>query len=323
MCQPNVSVIVPVYNAEKYLRECLDSLVNQTLSNIEIIVVNDGSTDSSPSIINEYAIKFNNVVVVNQENKGNAKAKATGLDIAKGEYIGFVDADDFVKTDMYQCMYKTAIENDADCVICNYNFYPLKIKTKEKWFKEYHGQIDWKFIERNTQLWNKIVKRELLENIKIKESLFNGSEGAYINVLLHANKIITLQDKELYFYRVGELSTSSNYNNTKFYIKNIEDTSKQVNYIINTKHEQELYEYFQYRIIYAILQVLIIVAFNREKQEYLKWKKSLHEMNYLKNPFLREILLDNHGYKKAFVILYIVPKSYFLTMIISNLYLNK
>lgn len=105
-----VSVIVPVYNVEKYLRECLNSLVNQTLKEIEIICINDGSEDSSLEILNEYASKDSRFVIINQENSGQSVARNKGLDVAKGEYIGFVDSDDWVDLNFFENLYSEAVK---------------------------------------------------------------------------------------------------------------------------------------------------------------------------------------------------------------------
>lgn len=117
--QPKVSVIVPVYNAEKYLRACLDSIVGQTLADIQIILVNDGSKDASGGICLEYAGKYKNISYYVQENAGSAAARNTGLDHAEGEYVGFVDSDDWIEPHMYQRLYEAAVENpDTDIVFC-------------------------------------------------------------------------------------------------------------------------------------------------------------------------------------------------------------
>ena len=117
--QPRVTVVVPVFNGEKHLRQCLDSVVQQTLADIEIIVVNDGSTDSTGAICAEYSSKDSRVVLVEQPNGGLASARNAGLRQATGEYVGFVDADDWVELDMYERMYGTAVEHSADIVFCN------------------------------------------------------------------------------------------------------------------------------------------------------------------------------------------------------------
>lgn len=119
-----VSIIVPVYNMEKYLNKCMDSLVNQTLEDIEIITINDGSKDSSLKILNEYKEKYpNKVVIINQENQGISVARNNGINAATGKYIGFVDSDDYVKTDMFEKLYKKIEKTKSDIVICDYEKY--------------------------------------------------------------------------------------------------------------------------------------------------------------------------------------------------------
>lgn len=119
---PKVSVIVPVYNVENYIRKCLDSIISQTLKDIEIILVDDGSEDNSGKICDEYAEKDSRIIVIHQKNNGLSNARNTGLNIASGEYIGFVDSDDYIKSEMYSEMYQTAEKTDADMVLCNYSY---------------------------------------------------------------------------------------------------------------------------------------------------------------------------------------------------------
>ncbi len=113
-----VSVIVPVYNAEKYLKQCLDSIVNQTLKDIEIVIVNDGSADRSGDICKSY-LSDSRVIYYEKQNEGLAAARQDGIELSHGEYIGFVDADDWLEKNMYEKMYSTAVENNADIVFCN------------------------------------------------------------------------------------------------------------------------------------------------------------------------------------------------------------
>ena len=116
-----VSVIVPVYNVDKYLRKCLDSLVNQTLKEIEIIVINDGSTDGSQRIIDEYQNTYPDIIRgFIKSNGGLSDARNYGLPFCRGEYIGFVDSDDYVDKRMYELMYTKASEDDSDMVTCDY-----------------------------------------------------------------------------------------------------------------------------------------------------------------------------------------------------------
>ena len=117
---PKISVIVPVYNVENYVSKCIESIINQTYSNLEIIIVDDGSTDKSGEICEYYAKRDDRIVLVHQENQGLSMARNNALDIAKGEYIGFVDSDDWIAPDMYEVLYNSAVQCGADISVCNF-----------------------------------------------------------------------------------------------------------------------------------------------------------------------------------------------------------
>lgn len=114
-----VSIVVPVYNAKEYLHKCLDSVVNQTLKNVEIIFIDDGSTDGSSEICKEYAAKDDRIIYYRKENEGLAAARQDGIEMASGEYVGFVDSDDWLELNMYERMYSVAVKENADVVFCN------------------------------------------------------------------------------------------------------------------------------------------------------------------------------------------------------------
>ena len=128
---PKVSIIIPIYNVENYLRQCLDSAINQTLKDIEIICVNDGSTDTSLQIINEYANKDNRIKIINKTNGGLSSARNAGLKIAQGEFIGFLDSDDYLDLNFYKSLYKRAKETNSDIVVCEY-IYRFQDNNKRK-----------------------------------------------------------------------------------------------------------------------------------------------------------------------------------------------
>ena len=160
-----VSVIVPVYNMEKYLEKCLDSLLNQTLEEIEIIAVDDGSKDASFDILQRYAAKSDKIKCFRKENGGVSDARNFGLPHAVGEYIGYVDSDDFVDSDMYEVMYNKAKEQDYDIVECNLhhtysNYEDTEIVTKYYKVEEllcFGRQI----------VWNKIFRRQWLLDTRV------------------------------------------------------------------------------------------------------------------------------------------------------------
>lgn len=173
--QPLISVIVPVYNVEEYLPKCLDSIINQTYKNIEIIIVNDGSTDKSGIICDEYANKDIRIKVIHKENGGLSDARNRGIDIANGDYIGFVDSDDYIAEDMYEYLYDFAVENDLDVAMCSScdvykdkiirpkNFKSIILEDKEKIieniFVNQHGGS-------GIGVWNKLFKYNVIKNIR-------------------------------------------------------------------------------------------------------------------------------------------------------------
>ena len=117
---PLISVIVPVYKAEKYLDKCVQSIVNQTYKNLEIILVDDGSPDNCPEMCDEWAKKDSRIKVIHKENGGVSSARNAGLDNSFGDYIGFVDSDDFIENDFYECLYDNLVENGADISFCTF-----------------------------------------------------------------------------------------------------------------------------------------------------------------------------------------------------------
>ena len=156
-----VSVIVSVYNVEKYLRKCIESLVGQTLKDIEIILVNDGSTDGSQKIIDRFMSQYDNIKCINKKNGGAAESRNMGMLQATGEYIGFMDSDDYIESEMFECMYNKAKENDYDVVECNlhHEFPDGSIDTEEC---EQYTDIGQLLMNGRNVVWNKIYKREWL-----------------------------------------------------------------------------------------------------------------------------------------------------------------
>ncbi len=194
-----ISVIIPVYNVEKYLRRCLDSVINQTFRDLEIICVNDGSTDGSAEILEEYKSKDARIILLNQENLGLSAARNTGLKIAKGEYIGFVDSDDWVELNFFEKLYEAAKKYNADAA-CSEIKRPhesgkisFKLKfTNEKVLSRIHDKYFYNKVPRQCYVWNKIYRRSELERQKLtfKEGVM--FEDVYFTprFLYFSNKIV-------------------------------------------------------------------------------------------------------------------------------------
>ena len=209
-----VSIIMPVYNVEKYIDKCLDSLVNQTLKDIEIIVVNDGSPDNSQEIIDRYVKKYpKKVKSYIKENGGQGSARNFGLTVASGEYIGYVDSDDYVELDMYDKLYNKAIKNDLDIAICgSYNVYESgerKIELDREIFKDKKKNA---FFGRMA-VWNKIYKRELLldSGLTFRSKLWYEDLDFTIQILAKAKKVGYV-NRPFYNYLIREGSTMNNSN---------------------------------------------------------------------------------------------------------------
>jgi glycosyltransferase EpsH len=209
--EKKVSVIVPVYNTVEYIRPCLESLVNQTLKEIEIICIDDGSTDGSEAILEEYAAKDSRIVVIHQGNEGTANARNRGLRVASAPYIGFVDSDDFIAPAMYEKMYRAMIGNNVEMVYCGayvyYNYAASKAGRPdiESWFSQKSGRIE----NRETGsidglLWNKLFIREIIEKYGIYfPPGMNGIEDNYLPWCYFAVTAATwFINEKLYYYFV-------------------------------------------------------------------------------------------------------------------------
>ena len=180
---PEISIIVPVYNVEKYLKRCIDSILNQSFTNFELILVDDGSTDNSGKIIDEYAIKDERIKVIHKENGGQGSARNRGLDIAKGNYIGFVDSDDWIHKDMYKCMYQIINEDSTDIVQVGHNTVEKYTKDKRCNINDLNIICIDNIIEKFTDCnsfeilplifpVNKLYRRELWKNLRFPEGKF-------------------------------------------------------------------------------------------------------------------------------------------------------
>ena len=162
-----ISIIVPVYNVEKYIDKCLKSLVNQTLKNIEIIVVKDGYKDKTQKIVERYIKDNSNSILINSTNKGVAAARNIGLKIANGEYIGFVDSDDYVDKNMFKNMYNLAKKNNYDCVQCNFFYTDYNKKIIGNKFCMEKFEVKKYMVNFFPVIWDKIYKKK-----HIKEYMF-------------------------------------------------------------------------------------------------------------------------------------------------------
>lgn len=219
---PKVSIVIPVYNVAPFLRQCLDSAVNQTLEDIEIICVNDGSTDSSPDILQEYAAKDSRIKVINKENSGYGASMNQGLQIATGEYFAVLESDDFCMTDMYETLYRTAKQFDADIVRSDYFDYTtrnqqitLSAKQMSKQYRYYYRPICpneeqevYLFVMHN---WTGIYKMKFLRQNNIRYNETPGASyqdnGFFFQTFAQAQKLVYVP-RPFYCYRIDNATSS-------------------------------------------------------------------------------------------------------------------
>ena len=190
-----ISVIVPIYNVEKYLTKCIESIINQTYENLEIILVDDGSPDNCPIICDEYAKRDSRVKVIHKKNGGLSDARNAGLDIATGEYIMFIDSDDFVEIDMMESMMNNMIDNNVDLVVCNIKYIydnseKVKYNQKDKVLDKYEAMQEYiKDGIVQAVAWNKLYKINLINGMRYKVGKINEDEFFTYKIVDRINKI--------------------------------------------------------------------------------------------------------------------------------------
>ena len=209
---PLVSILIPVYNTEMYLQTCLDSIINQTYPSLQVVIVDDGSKDGSLRVAREYAERFPFIEVYHQENAGVATARNALLTHAKGEYVLFVDSDDWIEHDMIAFLQGKADEYQADIVTCgmvvNDNPVNWKYSAIELWEQDEAIREFLRHVSFNGSLWNKLVKTSLLHNLKFHCGISYGEDALFTWYVLQRVKRVLVTDKELYHYRMNDESIS-------------------------------------------------------------------------------------------------------------------
>ena len=244
-----VSVIVPVYNMEKYLERCLDSLVSQTLEEIEIITVDDGSTDSSPEILKKYAKKHSKIRCVRKENGGLSDARNYGFQYTCGEYVGYVDSDDFIDPDMYEVMYRKAEEGGADVVECNLHHTFSGYEDTEIMAKYYEPK-ELLCYGRHI-VWNKIYRRSWLKatNVQFPFGLIYEDVSFFAKIVPHITSYAYVDIAPIhYVQRKASLNNAGSEKTMQIFgiLKGVIDHYKEQGYY--GEYETEL-EYMYARIL--------------------------------------------------------------------------
>ena len=302
---PKVTVIVPIYNVEKYLARCIDSLVNQTLNEIEIVLVNDGTKDSSGKIAMQYAKQYKEkIIYLEKENGGLSDARNYGLAYAKGEYIAFLDSDDYIEKDAYEKMYEKAKLENADYVECDFIWeYPNK-KRKDKCY-QYNNKKEMLAFAR-VVAWNKLIKREIIEenNIRFPKGLrYEDIEFTY-KLIQHLNKICYVDQCFIhYIQRKNSIANVQNEKTAEIFeiLDNVIRYYKEKNLFEEYRNELE-YNYARYLLCSSLKRIckignkqirkrLIQQTWSKLNIEFPEWKenKILRDVHIKKNIYMKTI----------------------------------
>ena len=293
MKNPLVSVLVPVYNIERYIGLCLESIIRQTYANLEIIVVDDGSTDRSGEICDLYALKDSRIKVIHKENGGLVSARKAAINVASGEYIGYVDGDDWIGEGFYSALLSAIQQTDSDAVIAGFsrelfsktarieNALPIGIYEGKSLEKLYSSMISYDDFFRHgvtTYLWNKLFRAEIIKDcqISVDERISIGEDGAAVYPALLKCKRICITDNCSYHYRQREDSmlkrTSSFFKESKslfilheYFMSSLEENIK--NYDLCLQLQKYLLSTFIIRSG-GILNDALYLPFSKD----IKWK---------------------------------------------------
>lgn len=254
---PKVSVIVPVYNVENYIDRCMHSLVNQTLQDIEIIVVNDGSTDGSIDIVKIYQNKYpNKIKYVEKENGGLSDARNYGMKFATGDYIAFLDSDDYVEPTIYEKMYNKAINENCDFVECDFIW---KYDNKEifdcgELYKDKHEMLE----KARVVAWNKLIKRDLIETtgVEFPKGLRYEDIEFFYKLLPYINKFGFVKEYLIYYVQRGNSIANTQNERTKEIFTVFEN-------VLNYYKEKGLYEEYKTELEYTYTRLLLCSSFLR------------------------------------------------------------
>ncbi|MBW8348411.1 glycosyltransferase [Bacillus sp. IITD106] len=312
--KPLISIIVPVYNVQSYLPRCIDSVLEQTFSEYELILINDGSTDDSGNICDEYTKKDSRILVIHKENGGVSSARNVGIDAANGQYIGFIDSDDFIHQKMYEILFLTAKKHSSDIVVCDFlkvrnenvslnnTDYNIKHFTNTQALNELYTN-NYRDAEKWVFLWNKLFKKDLFANVKFPEGKIYEDE-LVAHKILYGSKILTHVEIPFYYYfQRADSYIGSQFSRKKF--DRIYALSDRIHFFkeINQQslHDKALKHFIDVFFWYYAKAKSDLQAIDRD---LIPLKRTLDQnlINILKNPYIS-------WKQKVFITLFIINPS--------------
>lgn len=320
-----ISIIVPVYNTEKYLRKCIESIINQTYKNIELILVNDGSTDNSGNICDEYAKTDSRIKVIHKENGGVSSARNTGLESAKGEWLVFVDGDDYISSDYCTVMLEKAKKNDAELVLCGYkrvyeNKEELINCQEEKQFNKREFLMKVLNVQNSMGFCHmKLISKKTIKNVRLNEKLSIAEDALFsMQLSQNINKAIFVP-KPLYNYRFNNNSAVRKFDK-EFVNKILLSMKEAKDYLISEFSEDEeiIQGYYNY-VVYHLLLISVNYCYNSKNNLTNKEKKKMLKKVCEMKEFAEAIKKSNYNglsITRKITLYTIKHKLYFLTGVI-------
>ena len=307
-----VSVIVPVYNTEKYLRKCLDSLVNQDFSDYEIVIVNDGSTDNSESIIKEYVSKYDFIKSFTKENGGLSSARNYGIDKASGNYLAFVDSDDYVESNYLKELYESITKNKSDIAVCEFSYVYSDGNVIRSYSNlNYTDDSLKKYLLTPPMAPIRLFKKELFEKIKFKEGIYYEDLELCPKLIKFAKKV-SFVDLSLYNYlmRNSSIMHQKEFNKKLYDIYTVLDSN--YDYLYKDYPMEIEYMFIIHLLRTATLRFLDYKEGRREiskivkimKERFPNWKKN----EYFKKSGKKIKIISYLAYYKQIMLLKIIKK---------------
>lgn len=299
--EPLISVIVPIYNVEKYLGTCIESILNQSYKNLEIILINDGSPDDCQKICEEYQQMDARIILINKKNGGLSSARNAGLKIAKGQLIVCVDSDDWIHKDMIQIMYDNLEKYDADMSVCNFEIKEANGRKCSKTFSQNIEVLDREQAMQYAILpekyygfaWNKMYKKSILQDMLYDEAIRKGEDSPFTCEYISKCKKTIYQDIALYYYRQDTVSiTRSKFNLGKMTV--LDAYSGIVKMLEEKGYREEIVNLQKVQYANQMLSLLInIIETDRKKyrKEFVMLRKLMREYKelYLKSDDINKL----------------------------------
>ena len=283
--EPLVSVVVPVYNVEKKIKKCINSILNQKYHNIEIILVDDGSPDKSGVICDIYKNKYKNITVIHKETGGLSSARNAGIDLAKGEYIGFVDSDDWIDSDMYLNMISNAKKWNAEIVSCKYTFENISNSNKKNGFKIIDGKnkILTEYMANticgnvtDTSVCTKIFKKDLFDNIRFPDKRLYEDECTVFKLCMNIKRYIKMDAEYYHYIQEGQSIVRSRLNMSQ--INSVEMNIAEISLLakkINCPQLDYYVEQYIARNYFSLYAKLIRMGCDDNQYTYIDYEKKI------------------------------------------------